>query len=269
MNILDQIIAHKRKEVEERKSLYPVKFLESSIYFKSPCVSMKKYLLRDDKAGIIAEFKRRSPSKGAINGYASVERTSIGYMQAGASALSILTDSFFFGGSNADLTEARTFNYCPILRKDFVIDEYQVIEARSIGADAILLLANVLDPVAVRDLATLSKSLGMEVLLEIREEEELSALNDRVDMVGINNRNLKDFKVNSSQSFRLGRMIPDQFIKISESGIDSAELVRQLKEEGFRGFLIGSSFMQHSRPDAACAKLIKEINSFSPQPVIA
>src|SRR6185369_14773416 len=145
MNILDQIITHKRKEVEERKSLYPVKLLEKTIYFNSPAISLKKYLLRENKAGIIAEFKRKSPSKGMINQYAPVERTSIGYMQAGASALSILTDTEFFGGKNEDLALARKFNYCPILRKDFVIDEYQIIEAKSIGADAILLLANVLD----------------------------------------------------------------------------------------------------------------------------
>ena len=133
MSILEKIIAHKRKEVEERKSLYPVKLLEKSTYFNSPTVSLKKYLLREDKVGVIAEFKRKSPSKGIINQYAPVERTSIGYMQAGASALSILTDAEFFGGRNEDLTTARKFNYCPMLRKDFTIDEYQVIEAKSIG----------------------------------------------------------------------------------------------------------------------------------------
>ena len=137
MNILDKIIEQKHKEVAERKSLYPVKLLEQSIFFSSPTVSLKKYVQRKDKSGIIAEIKRKSPSKGIINASVSIERTSIGYMQAGASALSILTDKEFFGGSSDDLTVARKFNFCPILRKDFVVDEYQIVEAKSIGADAI------------------------------------------------------------------------------------------------------------------------------------
>src|SRR3954468_733795 len=141
MNILDQIISHKRKEVDERKSLYPLKLLEKSIYYNSPVVSLKKYLLREDKVGIIAEIKRKSPSRGMINQHVSIERTSIGYMQAGASALSVLTDKEYFGGTNEDLNTARKFNYCPILRKDFFIDEYQIYEAKSIGADVVLLIA--------------------------------------------------------------------------------------------------------------------------------
>ncbi|MBA3970868.1 MAG: indole-3-glycerol phosphate synthase TrpC [Bacteroidetes bacterium] len=260
MNILEKIIAQKEKEVRERKDLYPVKLLERSTFFSSPTVSFKKYLLREDKAGIIAEFKRKSPSKGDINKYADIERTSIGYMQAGATALSILTDKEFFGGKNEDLTQARKFNYCPILRKDFVIDEYQIIEARSIGADAILLLANVLSPEKVKQFAEFARSLGLEVLLELRDKEELNALNEFVDVVGINNRNLKDFSVNISQSFELGSMIPAEFIKISESGIDSAKTINDLKQVGFRGFLIGETFMKNSRPERACAELIKEIN---------
>src|SRR5258706_9468267 len=170
MNILDQILAHKRKEVDERKGLYPVKLLEQSIYFATPAVSLKKYLLRDDKVGIIAEIKRKSPSKGIINEHVSIERTSIGYMQAGASALSILTDTEFFGGKNEDLTLARKFNYCPILRKDFTIDEYQIIEAKSIGADIILLLANVLSPEQIKAFSMLGHSLGLEILLEVRDK---------------------------------------------------------------------------------------------------
>src|SRR5690606_36212235 len=141
MNILDEIVANKQKEVAERKSLVPIKLLEQSIYYDNRVVSMKKYVTNPEKTGIIAEFKRRSPSKGLINGTAQVESTTIGYMQAGASALSILTDHEFFGGSNDDLTLARKFNFCPILRKDFIIDEYQIIEAKSIGADCVLLIA--------------------------------------------------------------------------------------------------------------------------------
>src|SRR5688572_23780862 len=154
MNILDEIVKHKEKEVSEAKALYPVKLLEQSIFFSSPAVSLKKYIQREDKTGIIAEFKRKSPSKGIINAHASVERTAIGYMQAGASALSVLTDKQFFGGSNEDLTTARKYNFCPIIRKDFTIDEYQIIEAKSIGADAILLIAAVLDPALSKSLTT-------------------------------------------------------------------------------------------------------------------
>lgn len=263
MDILEKIIAQKQKEVAERKSLYPVKLLERSTFFNSPTVSFKKYLLREDKEGIIAEFKRKSPSKGMINKYADVERTSIGYMQAGASALSILTDTDFFGGKNEDLTTARKFNYCPILRKDFVIDEYQIVEAKSIGADVVLLLANVLNATEIKQLAQFAKSLGLEVLLEIRDEAELQSVNEFVDVVGVNNRNLKDFSVNVSQSFDLTNKIPSDFVKISESGIGSAKTIIDLKEAGFRGFLMGETFMKNSRPEIACADFINEVNAFS------
>ncbi|HHL57901.1 MAG TPA: indole-3-glycerol-phosphate synthase, partial [Bacteroidetes bacterium] len=158
MNILDEIVAYKRKEINERKELYPVKLLEKSVYFSSPTVSLKKYLSREDKCGIIAEFKRQSPSKGNINLYADVEEISIGYMRAGASALSVLTDTHFFGGSNDDLKTARKFNFCPILRKEFIIDEYQLYEARSIGADAILLIAEVLSEREVNYLSGIAKA---------------------------------------------------------------------------------------------------------------
>lgn len=261
MNILDKIINQKQIEVEERKSLYPKKLLEQSIYFNSPTVSFKKYLLREDKVGIIAEFKRKSPSKGFINKYADIERTSIGYMQGGASALSILTDTEFFGGKNADLTTARKYNYCPILRKDFIIDEYQILEAKSIGADVILLLANVLSAKQIKDFSQLAKSLGLEVLLEIRDKEELQSINQLVDVVGVNNRNLKNFTTNISQSLELAALIPAEFVKISESGIDSATIVQELKRVGYKGFLIGELFMKQSRPEIACNNFIKEIMS--------
>ena len=195
MDILEKIIANKRQEVAERKSLIPEKLLERSIFYETTPLSLKKYLLRADKSGIIAEIKRKSPSKGVINPYVSVERTSIGYMQSGASALSVLTDKEFFGGSNEDLTTARKFNFCPILRKDFIIDEYQVVEAKSIGADAILLIAAVLEKDELKRLGKKAHELGLEVLLEVHNEEELSAINEHVDVLGVNNRNLKTFEV--------------------------------------------------------------------------
>jgi indole-3-glycerol phosphate synthase len=260
MNILDQIIDHKRREVEDRKSLYPVKLLEQSIYFQTPPVSMKKYILREDKTGIIAEFKRKSPSKGIINAYASVERTSIGYMQAGASALSVLTDKQFFGGSNEDLTVARKFNFCPIIRKDFTIDEYQIIEAKSIGADAILLIAAVLDPKRSRELTTLAHSFGLEVLLEVHDEEELTKnLETGADLIGVNNRNLKTFEVSIDVSKRLAPLIPDSVVKVSESGISSPQTILELRKFGYRGFLMGENFMKHSHPEKAAMEFVDEL----------
>ena len=220
MNILDKIIAHKKKEVAERKELYPPKLLEQSIYFDTETVSLKKYLLRDDKVGIIAEIKRKSPSKGMIHEFVSIEQTSISYMQGGASALSILTDTEFFGGTNDDLTTARKYNFCPILRKDFTIDKYQIIEAKSIGADAILLIAAALSPAELKELAQFARSLGLEVLMEVHNAEELeSHLNENLDVVGVNNRDLKTFDVSLETSIELATRIPDQFVKISESGI--------------------------------------------------
>ena len=259
MTILDKIIAHKRKEVAERRELYPVKLLEKSIYFGTPAVSLKKYLLREDKSGIIAEFKRHSPSKGDINPYASVEQVSIGYMQAGASALSVLTDSNFFKGKNEDLTEARKFNFCPILRKDFVIDEYQLAEAKSIGADAILLIAECLEKEQLQRLAKAAKQLGLEVLMEVHSAEQLSKLCPEVDVVGVNNRNLTDFSVSLQTSLDLAKAIPNDFVKISESGISKVEAILELKAAGFDGFLIGEFFMRAAIPGKACRVFIQEI----------
>ncbi|MBC7921932.1 MAG: indole-3-glycerol phosphate synthase TrpC [Ferruginibacter sp.] len=260
MNILDEIIAHKRTEVAERKELYPTKLLETSVYFPTQPVSLKKYLLRSDKSGIIAEIKRKSPSKGDLNRYVSVERTSIGYMQAGASALSVLTDARFFGGKNEDLTTARKFNFCPILCKDFTVDEYQVIEAKSIGADAILLIAAVLEPEEINRLAQTARSLGLEVLLEVHDRQELArSLSPHVDLVGVNNRNLKDFSTSVETSAELAELIPAGFVKVSESGISGAQTIWRLRELGYRGFLIGETFLKHSRPEKACAALVEEL----------
>ncbi len=260
MNILDKIITHKAKEVAERKSLIPIKLLEQSTYFATEPVSLKKYLQREDQVGIIAEFKRKSPSKGMIHEGISVEKTSINYMQAGASALSVLTDTEFFGGKNEDLSTTRKYNFCPILRKDFIIDEYQIIEAKSIGTDAILLIAACLSPERLQELTQFAKSLGLEVLMEVHNGEELkSHLNEHLDVVGVNNRNLKTFEVSIDTSIQLADAIPDQFVKISESGISSPETVLQLMGYGFQGFLIGEYFMAHGRPGAACAEFIKKI----------
>jgi indole-3-glycerol phosphate synthase len=259
-NILSEIIEHKRQEVAERKELHPIKLLERSIYFASRPVSLKRYLTRPDKVGIIAEIKRKSPSKGDINKYISVEHLSLGYMQAGASALSILTDTRFFGGKNEDLAIGRKFNFCPILRKDFMVDPYQVIEAKSIGADAILLIAAAISPQTTRELATLAHSLGLEVLLEVHNAQELkSHLCDEIDLVGVNNRDLTTFRVSTETSELLADLIPAHLIKVTESGITNAPTILKLKKLGYQGFLIGEAFMKTAKPEAACAKLVQQV----------
>ncbi len=260
MNILEEIVAHKHKEVAERKSLFPEKLLEQSIYFGSKTVSMRKYILREDKSGIIAEIKRKSPSKGLINAHVSIERTSIGYMQAGASALSILTDTHYFGGKNEDLQTARKFNFCPILRKDFVVDEYQLVEAKSIGTDTVLLIAAALEPGKLKELAAFAKSLGMETLLEVHNGLELEkSLNEYIDLVGVNNRDLKTFEVSTDISKELVDQIPSEFVKISESGISDPTTVLDLKKAGFQGFLMGEKFMHQSRPEKVCEQFIESL----------
>ncbi len=260
MTILEEIVGHKIKEVDERKSLYPVKLLEKSIHFGAPVVSLKKYLLREDKSGIIAEIKRKSPSKGIINKYVSIERTSIGYMMAGASALSVLTDEKYFSGSSQDLMIARKYNFCPILRKDFIIDEYQVIESKSIGADAILLIAAAMSPDKLKQLSSMARSLNLEVLLEVHNQEEIdSHVYGTEEIIGINNRDLKSFVVTMQTSLDLGPQLPKEAVKVSESGISDPAAIVKLKEHGFNGFLIGEYFMSHSRPEKACDDFVHNL----------
>jgi len=256
MTILEKITAHKISEVAKRKELFPSKLLEGSLYYETQTVSLKKYIQNPEKSGIIAEFKRKSPSKGIINAYKTPEEVTLGYMQAGASALSVLTDNEFFGGKNEDLTEARKFNFCPILRKDFIVDEYQIIEAKSIGADAILLIANILTKEQVAKFAKFAKSLGLEVLFEIHDESELSKLSQDVDIIGVNNRDLKVFKTDVQISHDLFPVLPKEFVKVSESGIHTPETVISLIKTGYDGFLIGENFMKTDNPGKACRDFI-------------
>ena len=259
MTILEKITAHKRREIAARREVVPVKKLEQSEHFQAPTVSLTRYLRRPDKVGIIAEIKRKSPSKGVINAHISVEKLSIGYMQAGASALSVLTDTEFFGGSLDDLQTARRFNYCPLLRKDFILDEYQLVEARAFGADAILLIAAILDESAVKRLAAFAASLGLEVLLEIHRREELPASLANISAIGVNNRDLHDFSVDINRSHEIASQLPADIVKVAESGISDAATIIALKQSGFHGFLIGEAFMRASRPEAACAELVREL----------
>ncbi len=267
MHILDKIIAHKRKEVAHRKERYPVRLLEEQLHYSAPTVSMVHYLRRADKSGIIAEFKRRSPSKGDIHPHAGVVAVTIGYMQAGASGLSVLTDETFFGGSLNDLKQARLHNYCPILRKDFIIDEYQIVEARAWGADVVLLIAECLSAAEVARLAAFAKSLGLEVLLELHSADQLDKLSPEVDMVGVNNRNLKDFSVRIETSLELAERLPAEVVRISESGISNAAAIVRLKAAGYEGFLIGEHFMSAPDPAARCRQLVREIQRLETVPL--
>lgn len=262
MNILEQIIANKQQEVQLKKELCTIKQLENSIYFNSKCVSFKQYISDPDRSGIIAEFKRKSPSKGFINKYADAEEITIGYMQAGASALSVLTDEVFFGAMANDFSSARKYNYCPILRKDFIIDEFQIIESKSIGADVILLIAKILSPQQIQQYTTLAHALGLEVVLEVQNENEIkSTQHITVDAIGINNRNLEKFTVNIENSLELSAFIPATTIKISESGIENIEQIKKLKEFGFQGFLMGEYFMKQTKPAMACRQLIQKLKA--------
>jgi len=250
MNILETIIAHKIKEVEERKAEQPVAALEESPLFHQPCRSLKAALLDRDKTGIIAEFKRRSPSKGIINDRVDIGEVTRIYTDHGASGISVLTDRSFFGGSLDDLCAARQ-NGIPLLRKEFIIDEYQLVEARSNGADAILLIAACLSPFEVKQLARQARGLGMEVLLELHDEKELDHLCEEIDLAGVNNRNLKTFAVDLEHSVRMSEKIGDEMVKVAESGINDVKDVQYLKRYGFKGFLIGEHFMKQEDPGKA------------------
>ncbi len=258
MNILDKIVAHKIKEVQEKQSKVSREELKTYPAFERKTLSLKQFLLDNSKTGIIAEFKRKSPSKGNINGSAEILKVTSAYALYGASGLSVLTDENFFGGKMEDLIQARV-NEVPILRKDFMIDEYQFYEAKAIGADVILLIAACLTTQQVKDFSALSKQLGLEVLLEIHNEEELGHVCDEVDFVGVNNRNLKTFEVDINTSLRLFPQIPADKLAIAESGISNVDTIVTLKNAGFKGFLIGENFMKENDPAAAFEKFSYEL----------
>lgn len=264
MNILDKIVVRKKEEIAQRKAEISEESLRKSPLFERKTYSLSAELQKKQPA-IIAEFKRKSPSKGVINAVADVQQTTTGYVEAGAAALSVLTDIDFFNGSDENLKIARQHNACPILRKDFTIDTFQITEAKAIGADAILLIAAILSPEEVRELASYAQALGLEVLLEVHNAEELqqTALNDQifpfVNVVGVNNRNLKTFDVSIETSIQLAEMMPKDTVKISESGISNAENIRILSRHGYQGFLVGEYFMKENDPAATCKALIQEI----------
>jgi len=262
MNILDKIVLRKKEEVAIAKSSKPLNTLEASSYFSRTPYDFRASLLNPERTGIIAEFKRSSPSKGVINGKVSVADVTQGYAAAGASALSVLTDQDFFGGIYADLAVARENNDIPVLRKDFIIDEYQIVESKAMGADIILLIAAILTPEQISSFAAQAKSLGLNVLLEVHNREELErSITGNIDAIGVNNRNLADFSVNIQNSFDLVNLIPDNVMKISESAISDPAIISELKQAGFNGFLIGENFMKTDDPAAAMQRFVSELRS--------
>ncbi len=259
MNILQKIIKQKKPKIEQLKTTIPVSVLEKSDFFVRSCLSMRSALQKQSASGIIAEFKRKSPSKGFINQFAQADEVTKGYAQAGASGVSVLTDTEFFAGNNKDLSAVRKYLNIPVLRKDFIFDEYQIIEAKSIGADVILLIAEVLTKTQIRQFVRLAHSLGLEVLMELHDIDQLPKISDEIDMIGINNRNLKTFEVSIQHSIQMRNQLPNGFVYVSESGIKSPRDVQMLKKHQFQGFLIGESFMKTENPPQACQKFIKSL----------
>ncbi|MFL0352201.1 indole-3-glycerol phosphate synthase TrpC [Xanthomarina sp. GH4-25] len=259
MNILDKIIADKRIEVNYRKQLIPITQLEQSVLFNRQTISLAKKL-KNSTTGIIAEHKRRSPSKSVINQSLNVFDVARGYEKAGACGMSVLTDAKYFGGSLDDLLTARASCNLPLLRKEFIIDAYQIIEAKAYGADVILLIAAILSKAEIKLFSELAKSLNLDVLLEVHNEEELhKSIMPSIDMLGVNNRNLKTFDVSLEISKALSKLIPNDFIKVSESGISSIEAIKELQPYGYKGFLIGENFMKTEDAGKSAEAFIKKI----------
>lgn len=259
MNILDTIVERKRTEVAERKQRKPLEVIKADALYTRKTISLVDGLSRPYASGIIAEFKRKSPSKGIINDRVDPVEVTKAYQAAGASAVSILTDAYFFGGHDQDVVRARQVLDIPILRKEFIIDEYQVHEAKALGADLILLIAACLSKEEVVRFSTLARSLGLEVLLELHDEDELEHVCATVDLVGINNRSLKTFDVNIARSLRMAGQLPKDKLKVAESGIDDPAQVKLFRENGYSAFLIGENFMKTNDPGMALHEFRNQI----------
>jgi indole-3-glycerol phosphate synthase len=261
MNILGEIVKNKKNELITQKLNCTIEELEQSEYFKIKCKSLKNSII-SSKSGIICEFKRRSPSKDIINNHSKLEDIVIGYEKAGASGISILTNDKYFDGSTNDIKKASKIISAPILRKEFIVDEYQIIESKSIGADAILLIASVLSQKEIHDFSSVAKKIGLEVLLEVHSKEELeTSINDNIDIIGVNNRDLNNFNVDIKNSLNIIDQIPSGFVKISESGINSPDSIVELKKAGFDGFLIGEYFMKSDSPTELANEFINLVEN--------
>lgn len=261
MNILDTIVKRKQEEIKQAKAKISANQLEKSDRFARPCFALSTHVMDENLSGIIAEFKRKSPSKPTINLTADVQTITKAYTDAKASGLSVLTDRDFFGGNDEDLILARQINQIPILRKDFVIDTYQVIEAKSIGADAILLIAEILTKSQIDELSKLATDCGMEVLMEIHTADQIKKYHDRIRNIGVNNRNLKTFTTDIRYSQEIFPQLPSDTVKISESGIDDTSTVLKLRHIGFNGFLVGECFMKTKDPGKAFSDFVSDLNT--------
>lgn len=259
-DILKQIIENKALEVGEARVARPLNELKEAVRDLAPVHSLHE-ALKNTPGGIIAEFKRRSPSKGWIKKEAQVANIIPAYEEAGAAALSILTDKHFFGGTLSDVEAARPLTHLPILRKEFIIDAYQLYEARAAGADACLLIAAVLGAARCHELTTTAHEIGLEVLLEIHSAEEIEAISPDVDVIGVNNRNLRTFVTDPVQSMNLRPLLPQKAFPISESGLLNPHIARQLREEGYCGFLVGEAFMKADKPGEALRQYLEVLIS--------
>ena len=256
--ILDEIVDQKRIEILEKQKINSIEDFKNSENFNLPVISSKASILDESKSGIIAEFKCKSPSKGFINKDANVKDVVAGYEKYGASVVSVLTDEHFFGGSFEDLNQAKATLSIPVLRKDFIVDEYQVYETKAIGADLMLLIAECLTKDEVYNLAKTAKEIGLEILLELHSEDQLDKVNEFIDLIGINNRDLKTFHVDIEKSKQILKQLPKDLIKVAESGISDPKTVKELRKSGFQSFLIGENFMKNENPTEAFKKFVKE-----------
>ncbi len=259
-DILQEIVATKRAEVDRRKRETDLQALYRQAETPRTTRHSLREALRSSSTGIISEFKRRSPSKGWINRDADVQSVVRAYQQAGATALSVLTDTPYFGGTDDDLRAARQACSLPILRKDFMIDEFQLVESRALGADAVLLIAAALAREQCRRFAEIAHQLELEVLLEIHDQSELDYYSEYVDVLGVNNRNLGSFHTDVANSFRLIEQMPQEATPISESGISNPDTVKELRAIGFKGFLIGENFMKTEAPGDSLKSFINALN---------
>ena len=264
--ILNAITDGLRRELPEREQRIPLPQLRTSPHYDVPCLSLRDYIHREGKNGIIAEFKRASPSKGNYRLDAGLAETTRGYMQAGCSGLSILTEPHHFKGSLEDLKLARSLHLCPILRKDFMLGPYQIHEARAAGADVVLLIAALLDADTVREMVTVAHGLGMQVLFECHDEQDLELWVPEVDFVGVNARNLITLEMDEHRFERLASHLPKESFWIAESGIRSAEDIAAARALGYSGFLIGDAFLSSSLPHLACANIARELDALPPSP---
>ena len=261
MKILDKIIHDKKSEIKNLSAIAPISYLEEQKDFIKKCKSLKDSI-KNSKSGIICEFKRKSPSNKNINYTSNISEVIKGYEKAGAAGVSILTNKKYFDGSISDINSVKTSIGIPILRKEFIISEYQIIEAKSIGSDSILLIASILSKEEIKKLSSLAKSIGLEVLLEIHSIDELNKVsNNDIDIIGVNNRNLDTLNVDIKNSIEIYKEIPNDFIKISESGISKVESIIKLKEVGYDGFLIGENFMKSSKPEEFAYEFIKQVEN--------